>query len=365
VAIRDDLTTWVALKSVDGIGSVAFRNLLAVYGSPARVFEAPLADLEQAAGLNHKTARNIKDFRDWDRARGEIARAEREGVSIVTCEDPGYPERLRRIYDPPPLLYIKGSLEGTDIPVAVVGSRNASPYGRYVTERLCRELAQRGVTIVSGLARGIDTCAHRGALSARGRTIAVMGCGIDVIYPPENELLAERILDAGGAVVSEYVPGAEPSKGNFPQRNRIISGLCAGVLLVEGAENSGAMITVNLATEQGRDVFAVPGSIYSPLSAAPNRLIQLGAPPALSGWDILEHYRWASRPAKPAPGAPLPELDEEESTLVTALREQELSFDELCSLGKFPAAKLNSLLTMLVLRGIIVKAPGGLYRAYQ
>jgi len=277
-----------------------------------------------------------------------------------------YPASLHEIFDPPATLYVRGDADlSAERMFAIVGTRRATRDGKRAAREFARTLAGEGVSVVSGLARGVDTAAHEGALEGGAPTIAVLGSGADVIYPPENELLAERILDAGGAVVSEYVPGAEPSKGNFPQRNRIISGLCAGVLLVEGAENSGAMITVNLATEQGRDVFAVPGSIYSPLSAAPNRLIQLGAPPALSGWDILEHYRWASRPAKPAPGAPLPELDEEESTLVTALREQELSFDELCSLGKFPAAKLNSLLTMLVLRGIIVKAPGGLYRAYQ
>ncbi|HNZ35711.1 MAG TPA: DNA-processing protein DprA, partial [Syntrophales bacterium] len=180
VPVRDDLTTWIALKSVEGVGCVAFRNLLAAYGSPHRVFEASLTDLQQAAGLNHKTARNIKDFRGWARARAEIARAGREDVSIVTCTDPAYPARLRMIYDYPPLLYIKGRLDAADIPVAVVGSRNATPYGRYVTERLCREMAQRGLTVVSGLARGIDTCAHRGALAGRGRTVAVMGCGIDV-----------------------------------------------------------------------------------------------------------------------------------------------------------------------------------------
>ena len=219
--------------------------------------------------------------------------------------------------------------------------------------------------MVSGLARGVDTCAHEGALEGGGATIAVLGSGADVIYPPENEELAARILDAGGAIISEYAPGTRPSQGTFPARNRIISGLCGGVLMVEGSNTSGAMITVNFAAEQGRDVFAVPGSIYSPLSAAPNRLIFDGANPALSAWDILEHYRWAERPAQNArPGRAI-ELDEDELPLYNALLEQELSFDELSVLSKFPASKLNSLLTSLELRGIIVKAPGGIYRAYQ
>lgn len=275
MANKDDLTYWVALSSVEGVGSVSYRNLLAKFGSPDRVFEATRRELEQTAGLNHKTAGNIKDFRGWERARSECARAAQEGVSIITVKDPLYPERLRNIYDYPPLLYMKGTLQADDIPVAVVGSRSASPYGRYVTERLCRELALRGVTIVSGLARGIDTCAHRGALSARGRTIAVLGCGIDVIYPPENRKLHGSITDSG-AVVTEYSFGTEPNRPNFPARNRIISGMSLGVLIVEAGEKSGSLITARCALEQGREVFAVPGSIDLPGSRGTNQLIRQG-----------------------------------------------------------------------------------------
>jgi len=374
VAIRDDLTTWVALKSVDGIGSVAFRNLLAVYGSPARVFEAPLADLEQAAGLHHKTARNIKDFRDWDRARGEVARAEREGVSILTCQDPGYPERLRRIYDPPPLLYIKGSLEAADIPVAVVGSRNASPYGRYVTERLCRELAQRGVTIVSGLARGIDTCAHRGALSARGRTIAVMGCGIDVIYPPENRKLHGEVASSG-AVVTEYPFGTEPDRPHFPARNRIISGLSLGVLIVEAGEKSGSLITAQCALEQNREVFAVPGGIDLPGSRGTNRLLRQGAKLVEGVEDILEEILpQLERPPAPTPGetkAPAGRrvgtekhetgrepLTEDESRLLGCISDMPQDADTLINRTGLAAAEALALLLSLELKGYILQLPG-------
>ena len=369
MAIRDELTTWVALKSVEGVGSVAFRNLLAVYGSPRRVFEAALPDLEQAAGLNHKTARNIKDFRGWEQARAELARAEREGVSIVTCEDPAYPERLRRIYDPPPLLYIKGSLDTADIPVAVVGSRNASPYGRYVTEKLSRELAQRGATVVSGLARGIDTCAHRGALAARGRTIAVMGCGIDVIYPPENRKLHGEIA-SNGAVVTEFAFGTEPDRPHFPARNRIISGLSLGVLIVEAGEKSGSLITARCALEQNREVFAVPGSIDLPGSRGTNRLLRQGAKLVETVEDILEEIlpqlerpnvteeRFArtksaqqDRPGREA-------LTDNESRLLGFITEKPQDADTLITRTGLAAAEALSLLLSLELKGYIVQLPG-------
>lgn len=374
MAIRDDLTTWVALKSVEGVGSVAFRNLLAVYGSPRRVFEAALPELEQAAGLNHKTARNIKDFRGWEQARAELARADREGVSIVTCEDPAYPERLRRIYDPPPLLYIKGSLDAADIPVAVVGSRNASPYGRYVTEKLCRELAQRGATVVSGLARGIDTCAHRGALAARGRTIAVMGCGIDVIYPPENRKLHGEIA-SNGAVVTEFAFGTEPDRPHFPARNRIISGLSLGVLIVEAGEKSGSLITARCALEQNREVFAVPGSIDLPGSRGTNRLLRQGAKLVESAEDILEEILPqlerppAARPngtegrvartenAQPdRPGREA--LTDNESRLLGFITEKPQDADTLITRTGLAAAEALSLLLSLELKGYIVQLPG-------
>ena len=374
MAVRDELTTWIALTSVEGVGSVAFRNLLSVYGSPRRVFEAALPELEQAAGLNHKTARNIKEFRGWERARAELARAEREGVSIVTCRDPAYPERLRRIYDPPPLLYIKGRLDAAEIPVAVVGSRNASPYGRYVTERLCRELAQRGVTVVSGLARGIDTCAHRGALAGRGRTIAVMGCGIDVVYPPENRKLHGEIASSG-AVVTEFPFGTEPDRPHFPARNRIISGLSLGVLIVEAGEKSGSLITARCALDQNREVFAVPGSIDLPGSRGVNRLLRQGAKLVENVEDILEEILpqierpTAARPdateeiparAEGAPaGTPgLEALTDQESRLLRFVTETPQDADTLINRTGLAAAEALSLLLSLELKGYIRQLPG-------
>ena len=355
---------WIWLSSVDGIGPSRFYRLLSQYEDAHVVWDDP--DDEGLAFLGPKTLKSLRAARSQEYYFRLFADMERAGMRAVTRISDDYPQALNTIHDPPPTLYVRGDapLEGERM-FAIVGSRRATRDGKRAAREFAATLAREGVCVVSGLARGVDTCAHEGALEGGGATIAVLGSGADVIYPPENEELAARILDGGGAIVSEYPPGTRPSQGTFPARNRIISGLCGGVLMVEGSNTSGAMITANLAAEQGRDVFAVPGSIYSPLSAAPNRLIFDGANPALSAWDILEHYRWAERPAQNArPGRAI-ELDEDELPLYNALLEQDLSFDELSVLSKFPASKLNSLLTSLELRGIIVKAPGGIYRAYQ
>jgi DNA processing protein len=378
VASKDDLTAWVALKSVEGVGNVAYRNLLAAFGSPDRVFEATLPQLEQTAGLNHKTASNIKDFRGLQRARAEIDRAAREGVSIVTVKDPGYPERLRSIYDYPPLLYIKGTLTPEDIPVAVVGSRNASPYGRFVTERLCRELALRGVTIVSGLARGIDTCAHRGALAGRGRTIAVMGCGIDVIYPLDNRKLHGDIV-SNGAVVTEFPFGTEPDRPHFPARNRIISGMSLGVLIVEAGEKSGSLITARCALEQGREVFAVPGSIDLPGSRGTNSLLRQGAKLVEGVEDILEEIlpqlehppavpqRKTSGPvsmpaAQTPPASAREALTERESRLLGFITEKPLDADTIINRSGLAPAEVLAVLLSLELKGHVLQLPGKLFK---
>ena len=355
---------WIWLTSVEGIGPRRFYRLLSQYGDARGVWDN-IGD-EGMAFLGPKLRKQLRAARSEEYFFRLFAGMERMGVRAVTRVSEGYPQALNEIHDPPPTLYVRGEAPlDAERMFAIVGSRRATRDGKRAAREFAAALARENVCVVSGLARGVDTCAHEGALEGGGATIAVLGSGADVIYPPENEELAARILDGGGAIVSEYPPGTRPSQGTFPARNRIISGLCGGVLMVEGSNTSGAMITVNFAAEQGRDVFAVPGSIYSPLSAAPNRLIFDGANPALSAWDILEHYRWAARPADGASPRRAVELDEEEKLLVDALLEQELSFDELSALSKFPASKLNSLLTSLELRGIIVKAPGGIYRAYQ
>ena len=361
---------WIWLSSVEGIGAKRFYQLLAMYEDARGVWDAlggvlVPSDIRDTVGPaayeNLLAARNERFFYQL------FIALERDGIRAVTRLSDDYPPALTGIYDPPPTLYVRGEcpLRGERL-FAVVGSRQCTRDGQRAAREFSRGLAENGVTVVSGMARGIDSCAHRGALDGHGPTIAVLGCGVDVVYPPENDRLAAEILDGGGALVSELRPGTPPLAGHFPARNRIISGISRGTLLVEGARASGAMITVNLALEQGRDVFAVPGGIYSPLSDAPNRMIRDGAIPALSHWDVLEYYRWAERPGEGATRAPVQsvQLDPEEEALVAPLRNEALSFEELAAATGFSAAKLNSHLTMLELRGIIDKAPGGLYRAY-
>lgn len=360
---------WVWLSSVEGVGPKRFYQLLSLYEDARSVWDAlggvltppDMQVIGQTALENLRAARDERYFYQL------FDRLERGGIRAVTRLSEAYPAALTGIYDPPPTLYVRGDcpLDGERM-IAVVGSRRCTRDGQRAAREFAEGLAANGVTVVSGMARGIDSCAHRGALDGGGRTTAVLGCGVDIVYPPENDKLMAEIIDSGGAVISEFVPGTPPTAGNFPARNRIISGMSRGTLLVEGAKASGAMITVNLALEQGRDVFAVPGGIYSPLSSAPNRMILEGAVPVLSAWDILEHYRWAQRPGESEVKKAAPvQLEPDELKLVEPLREQALSFDELAAVTGFSAAKLNSHLTMLELRGIIDKAPGGLYRAYE
>ena len=360
---------WIWLSSVESIGAKKFYQLLSVYEDARAVWDAlggVLVPPELRDMLGPVSLNALRDARSEAYFYRLFDRLERSGIRAVTRLSEDYPGALTTIYDPPPTLYVRGEcpLNGERM-FAVVGSRRSTRDGQRAAREIAEGLARADVTVVSGMARGIDSYAHEGAMAGRGRTVAVLGCGVDVCYPPENDELMGRILDSGGAVVSEYVPGTPPLAGHFPQRNRIISGLSKGTLLVEGAKKSGAMITVNCALEQGRDVFAVPGSIYSPLSATPNRMIVDGAIPVISPWEILEHYRWASRPevSDRNPHREI-QLDADEQKLVEPLREQELSFEELTQITGFNAAKLNSHLTMLELRGIIVKVPGGMYRAY-
>ena len=368
----DDYTAmdqyWVWLSSVEGIGPKRFYQLLSLYEDARGVWDAlgGILTPPDMKALGPQALQNLRAARDPEYFFRLFDRLQRSGIRAVTRLSDDYPAPLTGIYDPPPTLYVRGGADlNAQRMMAVVGSRRCTRDGQRAAREFGKGLAENGVTVVSGLARGIDSCAHRGALDGHGPTVAVLGCGVDVVYPPENAALMNEIIENGGAVVSEFVPGTPPVAGNFPARNRIISGLCAGTLLVEGAKASGAMITVNLALDQGRDVFAVPGGIYSPQSNAPNRMILEGATPVLSHWDILEYYRWARRPSeKPDRRAKAEPLEPEEEAVVGPLRSESLSFEELIAATGFTAAKLNYHLTMLELRGIIEKVPGGEYRAY-
>lgn len=286
--MRADLADWIALNMVRGIGPRTANQLLNCFGSPAQVFAASRLSLEKE-GVKPETIQELQDSSILDKANAEIERLEKLGAEVITLEDDDYPELLREIHDPPIALYVRGDLtQACERPcLAVVGSRRCSTYGVNVAESLSRDLAAHGLTIVSGLARGIDAAGHRGALEANGLTVAVVGTGLETTYPKEHKKLEEQII-AHGAVISEFPLGTPPLPQNFPYRNRILSGLCFGVLIVEASEHSGSLITARLAYEQGREVFAVPGNITSQTSFGPNFLIKDGAKLVQIWRDVVE-----------------------------------------------------------------------------
>jgi DNA processing protein len=275
------------LLSVPNVGPQRVRQMVARFGSAESVFEASLLDLVEVEGIDEKIARAVRDQSDGRFAETQTALAEKHGARILSYWDPDYPELLKTIHDPPVVLYVKGPLDWKSFTgIAVVGTRFPSTYGRQVAERLSEELSLRGVTVVSGMARGVDTAAHKGALRGSGGTAAVLGSGLDVVYPPENRRLYLEIIETG-AVVSEFPMGAAPEASHFPRRNRIISGLCRGTVVVEAGDKSGALLTSDIALEQNRDVFAVPGPIHSSKSTGTNRLIRDGAKLVTGVEDIL------------------------------------------------------------------------------
>ena len=352
---------WVWLSSVEGIGPRRFYHLVGAYGEPRGVWDAARSGFVE--GVGPKTLENLKRAARPEYFYRLFELLERLEITPLTRMNEQYSALLPSIFDPPPTLYVKGNADlRLEKPFAIVGTRHPTRDGRRAASEFAEQLALCGATVVSGLARGIDTCAHESCIKGGGRTIAVLGCGVDVIYPKENEKLYHSILDTGGTIVSEYAPGVGPMAQYFPARNRIISGLSEGVLLVEGSLRSGGMITANCALEQGRDLFVLPGSIYSSMSQGPNSLLMQGAFPVISPWDIPEHYRWAQRPSVSTPKVQ-EELSEEERPVVEELRKQEMSVSELSMETGMSTARLNSILTMLELRGIVAKLPGGGYRA--
>ena len=279
---------WLALSLTPGLGPTKARKLVDHFGSAEAVFRASLTELE-GAGIQATSAQSVATGKSAELAREELARAAADGIAILSMDDPLYPRRLKEIYDPPIILYVRGKTEILAQPgIAVVGTRHPTPYGSGMAERLACDLAAQGLVIISGMARGVDTAGHRGAISAKGKTVAVFGTGVDVIYPKENSRLSEQILALGGALISEFPLGTFAAPQNFPIRNRILSGMSLGVLVVEAAEYSGTRITARLALEQNRDVFAVPGNVINKNSWGPNTLIKQGAKLVATWEDVWE-----------------------------------------------------------------------------
>ena len=348
---------WVAFNRVHGIGAVRFAALLEFFGDLERAWGAS-GEALLASGIGPHAARLVVESRNTIDPEGELARLERAGIRLVTWEDDAYPALLREAAAAPPVLYLRGEFVPADRKaVAVVGTRRPTPYGRSVAHDLAAALAVNGTTVVSGMARGIDAIAHQAALEAGGRTLAVLGSGLDMVYPAENRLLADEIA-ARGALVTDYALGTPPEAANFPPRNRIISGLACAVVVVEAGEESGALITARFAADQGRDVFAVPGSIYSRASRGTNRLIQDGATPLLAPEDVLSELHSAS-PRAEAVQAGLPMTDDPvEQAILSSLSGDPAHVDEVVARAGRPVPQVTAALAMLELRGLVVHVGG-------
>lgn len=363
----DKLKFWLVLNAIPGLGARRARLLLKRFGSPRAILEAPNAELRGIPGIGPELTRRIINWKEYLDLEKEFRLLEKHRVKVIIAGDRSYPQSLANIFDPPLILYVKGELLLRDrMAVAIVGSRHPSLYGGRVAEKLGRELAARGLTVVSGLARGIDSAVHKGALASAGRTIAVLGSGLDVVYPPENKNLMEQISN-GGAVISEFPMSTKPERGNFPKRNRLISGLSLGVVVVEAAQRSGALITVDCALEQGREVFALPGKVDSLTSWGTNRLIQQGAKLVTTSEDIIEELKpiWGNlcpgKETKSEDRLPLPPLKEEERKLYDLLSDEPQHIDSLIGESGFPASRVSSLLLMLQMKRLVKELPGKMF----
>ncbi len=342
---------WVGLNLVKGIGAARMRALLNYFGEAEAAWRASGDELLQA-GLGSKTVQALQRVRAETNLEDLWRRMQVQGIQVLTWLDADYPRRLREIEQPPPVLYVRGSLSPADEwAVAVVGTRRLTAYGRQMAEEIAAVLARNGITVVSGLARGVDSVAHKAALAAGGRTIAVLGSGVDIIYPPEHSGLAEKIL-ANGALLSDYAPGTPPDGVNFPPRNRLISGLSLAVVVVEAGAKSGALITAEFAANQGRDVFALPGNINAPQSLGCNRLIQQGAHPLLRPQDVLEVLNLTMVQEHQAARAVLP-ADATEQQLLSLLGSQPLHVDEIRQQTALPVEQVTAALAMMELKGMV------------
>jgi DNA processing protein len=371
--MKSDLPYYIALAAAPGIGPVRFKLLLSHFKTAQAVWKAPEKILQRA--LTPSVFKQLIEFRKSFDIERYLERTRKLNIRVITIEDESYPKLLKEISDAPPVLYVKGELpsglesELKPRTIAVVGTRKMTGYGREVTEILVRDLVAAGFTIISGLARGVDSYSHRVTIGNGGQTVAVLGGGVDVIYPPENAALAAEIADGHGAVISEFPVGMQSIPGNFPARNRIISGLSLGVLVTEAGEDSGSLITAGCAGEQGREVFAVPGPIYSSYSKGPAELIKQGAKLVMNVNDVLEELNLAFAPSSGRGESRIQssELEdikgdtEEEQTVIDLLKNGPVHIDEIARESKLPAAKVGSLLSLLEIKGKIKSQGSGTY----
>jgi DNA processing protein len=363
----DDKAWWLALHLVPGVGRITFKKLVAYFGHPHAVMRATARQLTRVSGVGPKMAQAITGFQALRAVEQEMRAAKAAGCQIVTQDDEGYPALLKTIEDPPPVLYVRGDIGNPMAPgIAVVGSRRPSTYGKVIAKQLARGLAVCGVTVVSGLARGIDSVAHINSLESGGRTIAILGSGLANIYPPENRRVAERISQQG-AVVSEFPMMTKPDRLNFPLRNRTISGLSLGTVVVEAGERSGALITAQWALEQGREVFAVPGNVTAPTSRGTNRLIKMGAKLVENVDDILEELPQYALGEKRGSAPAQQEFCQADSTpderrLLELLDPAEARhMDWIIEAAHLPTSLVSSLLLQLELAGKVTQLPGKLF----
>ncbi len=355
---QKDIREWIILSKAPRLGPAKFKQLIEHFDSPERILSASLEELSRISTIDQSTLDYITNKAKEIDVEKDLDRIDKLRVSLVSIKDSEYPFNLKTIFDPPFVLYIRGELKKEDVnSVAIVGTRRATNYGKIIARRLGRDLAREGITVVSGMARGIDTSAHWGALEAGGRTIAVLGCGVDVIYPFENKKLMEAIVEKG-AVISEFPLRAIPQAQNFPRRNRIISGLSKGVVVVEAPFKSGALITANFALEQGREVFAVPGNITNPYSHGSNLLIKEGAKLVEDVADILEelHIYFKEEKVKPSPS-----LSNEEKIVMNCLSGEPLHINALVEKSNLSPAKVAENLIRLEIKGLVRELPGKLF----
>lgn len=353
-----DIQYWIGLSYVPEVGPLLSKRLLASFGSPKDIFRADLNDLLSVEGMTRERAVNIREFSQWDVTEKALKRMQDSDITVIGYDDSRYPEPLRQMADAPVVLYMRGDYQPDDrFALAIVGSRRLSEYGEGVTLRIANELSRAGFTIISGMARGIDTLAHRSTLAAGGRTIAVFGSGPDICYPAENRGLMQKIISSG-CVLSEFAPGTEPRKEHFPRRNRLISGLSLGVLVIEATAKSGALITAQYALEQNKEVFAVPGRITSKNSEGTNRLIKQGARIVLDTEDIIEELAPMLKGFITRRDDVKQAISKEESRLCDMLTREPKHIDSLARETGMPSHEILNTLLSLELKGIARQSQG-------